>query len=78
MLHVALGTVWASAPVTGQPRAPGLCIWCRSFIRTLPIPTWTCFSGLDVIWAGPAGGANQDSSHGACPQTTSQKGLRFW
>lgn len=54
------------------------CTWCRSFIRTLPITTWTCFSGQGVIWAGPAGGANQDGSPGACPQATSQRALLLW
>lgn len=49
---------------------------CRSLIRTLP--SWACSSGQDLIQAGHTDGANQDSSHGACPQTTSPEGFLFW
>lgn len=79
---VFLGTVWVSAVGAGQP----LCSLTddllytsfRSLIRTLPILSWTFSSGMDSIRAGHADGANQGSSHGAFPQTISQRGFLFW
>lgn len=42
-----------------------------------PAPLLSTQQPKGSIWAGPAGGANQDGSHGARPQSASQKALLF-